>query len=317
MLLVREQYLKKISLALTTLSVNLDLTNSSRLFDANVVSEDFFCDFLNVLYDLSLVNLNVAEPGLPAIDLGDEVEGVAVQVTADGSKDKIRDTLAKFARHQLFTKFKRLQIIIIGERRGEYKGLARTAPISFDPATDVKGIKQLVGDVQAARTRKLSSLCELIDREMPLIKKMMIGDADSGDGSGGPEGQPPDVRVRVRGMMTGIPGFGQTETMLAITVENHSSQVVFMEAVSFRLTSGRVMRLMQDGLTGEPHGKRKLQPGDSYTISVPVEHVVSQVRPDEIVCAVASDAIGRKYESSPKDIMGAFITSMRIEKLRR
>ena len=52
--LIQEQYVKKISFALTLLQTALKNNGSIGLLDTNTVAESFFRDFLNISYDLKL-----------------------------------------------------------------------------------------------------------------------------------------------------------------------------------------------------------------------------------------------------------------------
>lgn len=169
-LLAREGLLKKVDLALTALQINVSSQNALRLFDINTVSEDFFAHFLGVVYDLALVNLNVISKSFPAIDLGDRARRHSIQITSDGTKTKVKETIDKFCAHGLGKDFDHVQVIIIGKRRGKYTGLGRSSSPAFDPKSDVKGVPELLVDINKLNTAKLVRLCDIIDLEMPVMK---------------------------------------------------------------------------------------------------------------------------------------------------
>jgi hypothetical protein len=169
-LLAREGLLKKINLGLLALQLNVDGLNHLRLFDVNTVSEDFFAVFLSRVYGLSLVNLNIVCQNYPAIDLGDTSKKHSIQITSDGSKPKVKETIEKFLEHGLQKKFTRLQIVIIGKRSGKYAGLARSKSPKLDTTSDIKGVPELLTDIKKLDTQDLQSLSDIIDREMPIMK---------------------------------------------------------------------------------------------------------------------------------------------------
>ena len=63
--------------------------------------EKVLTTLLNDLYGWSLINLNLERANYPALDLGDRDIGLAVQVTADGSRYKKRQTIEMYERHNL------------------------------------------------------------------------------------------------------------------------------------------------------------------------------------------------------------------------
>ncbi len=59
-------------------------------YDLNKASESFFRDFMNEVYGWKLANMNTIQSNYPAIDLGDKVNRICVQVTAENSSTKIK-----------------------------------------------------------------------------------------------------------------------------------------------------------------------------------------------------------------------------------
>lgn len=168
-LFAAEQYLKKIDLGLTALELNVGSQNELGLFDVNHVAEDFFARFLSIVYDLSLVNLNIVSKNYPAIDLGDRVKRFSIQITSDGSRSKVSETIKKFLDHGLDRDFDRVQVVVMGKASGRYAGLERASSPSFDPKTDVKSLAALRSEIKSLSTPKLHQLCGVIDDEMPIM----------------------------------------------------------------------------------------------------------------------------------------------------
>ncbi len=110
----------------------------------------------------------------------------------------------------------------------------------------------------------------------------------------------PDLRVVAN------PGFikdynpysgGVTKT-LTVTAQNHSSVTVYLGNISLELKNGQLLTIMQDFFTGKFQEEVVLNPGQSHSFHFLPESL-RQEAPD-IVCAVATDAIGRLYRSDGK-----------------
>ena len=90
--------------------------------DLNKVSEDFFAKLLNQIYSYNLVNLNANRSNEPGLDIGDESNSVAYQVTSQADSTKINNTLKKITTEQQ-AKFSLIKILIIGEKQGSYTAI--------------------------------------------------------------------------------------------------------------------------------------------------------------------------------------------------
>jgi len=81
---------------LTQWVTDVKLRNSLNDTGINSTSENLVLRLLNAAFDYNLTNLNWDDTNYPAIDLGDRKLGIAVQVTATDTIDKIKETLKKF-----------------------------------------------------------------------------------------------------------------------------------------------------------------------------------------------------------------------------
>lgn len=110
---------KKTDLAFrfATLSAYVSLNSSLSLFDIHRNMETFFVTLLNMLYGWNLVDLNIEKANHPAIDLGDIDKGLAVQVTADGSTTKMKETISKLEKHGLNETYKKILFVIISDQQ--------------------------------------------------------------------------------------------------------------------------------------------------------------------------------------------------------
>jgi len=108
-----EQNKKALIHAFANLSTNITFQNKQGYLDINHSMEQALTTLLNRLFNLSLINLNTIKHNHPAIDLGDDYSGVAVQVTSDGSNSKFNETLDKYIKHGLDIEYSEVWFLII------------------------------------------------------------------------------------------------------------------------------------------------------------------------------------------------------------
>ncbi len=147
----RARLLQDIAFYLTHLRVFVEHLNSLNLQDINVHAENFFRDFLNVALGYQLKNINIVEQNARAIDLGDEGERIAIQVTSTSEIAKIKHTHKGFVAGGLDAKYDRLVVLIIGEKKNyREQVLGGGGSFSMSLADDVWDIPELlrkIGDL--------------------------------------------------------------------------------------------------------------------------------------------------------------------------
>lgn len=79
--------------------------NAEYFYDINKISENFALQFLNLIFDYQLRDLNEIKANFPAVDLGDFKEGIAFQVTSRSDAAKIQKDLQTFKKHGLKEQF--------------------------------------------------------------------------------------------------------------------------------------------------------------------------------------------------------------------
>ena len=99
-MLKKEIYLKEVAGSLALLSKEVTILNAVNLYDINIASEDFFPGLLNLIYGYRLKNVNFLEKNAPAIDLFDQTNKIAVQVTSDNSSKKINHSIDEFNKNE-------------------------------------------------------------------------------------------------------------------------------------------------------------------------------------------------------------------------
>ena len=148
----------------------VSVRRKASLTDVNRVAQDIVCRLLRIILDLpDLRNLDATErANFPAVDLGDDARRVAVQVTSDGSGDKIKETLDTFARYGLEDRFDRLKFFVLTRRQGRYgNGLIASVPsgLAFDPDKDVLDPDRLLPLIAALEPASQRHALELLEEE--------------------------------------------------------------------------------------------------------------------------------------------------------
>lgn len=91
----REKQLKFIADCLAWLSAQVRVRNSVCFYDVNHIAEDVYCDLLNSILGLNLVNQNATCINCAAVDLIDSANRVVVQVSSTRTKTKLKNSINK------------------------------------------------------------------------------------------------------------------------------------------------------------------------------------------------------------------------------
>lgn len=147
------------------------------LTDIHVHLEDFYRNIINITLDLNLNNLNQERKNSPGLDLGDEVEGIAFQITGTKSSKKINKTLEKASSQA--SKFPRIKILTLQNKQGSYSIEEKLAqPFGFTEE-DIWDVNNVLNEVMYLEIDKLQSLSELISKELARVKiELEIPDKD-------------------------------------------------------------------------------------------------------------------------------------------
>lgn len=164
----REKYFKQISDTLALLSRQVENRNSQQLYDIDIFAEDVFKGLLNLVYGYELVNLNIQKKSMPAIDLGDKISKVAVQVTAENSSSKIKETIDKFTEMKFYDEYKRLLILIVNKKKN-YHGEFENRSLYFK--TEILDIDDLLTHIRELETPLLEKIANFLENELQSKKK--------------------------------------------------------------------------------------------------------------------------------------------------
>lgn len=114
------------------------------ILDLNIHSEMFFSNFLNLLFDYDLVNLNTLKHNVEGIDLVDTEKKIIAQVSSTCNKQKVERSLNK----KILTKYEgyRFKFVSITEdaRKLKNKSFVNPYEVIFSPADDIIDIEKIV-----------------------------------------------------------------------------------------------------------------------------------------------------------------------------
>lgn len=148
---------------LSVLKYETENASGSNMQDINLVSEDFYCELFNVIFDYSLVNANQFRSNFPGVDLIDDKNKVLIQVSSTCTSDKIRHSLEEIEKNiNRFDGYKFKFISLTKDidklKHGKYSVKGN---ISFTPSTDIYDKKSIYAKIKVLSTEKISSIYSL------------------------------------------------------------------------------------------------------------------------------------------------------------
>lgn len=158
------------------LMTEVELATKQGRFDLNLISEDAWIPILKEVYQCpNLINLNKKHKNFPGIDLGDEQDRVAFQVTSSTDIDKVKYTLEQFKKRNYKNAFDELYIFVLRSKQKRYSQDAIDKVIGDDIRFDAKEHIVDPGDVLAVITGLRLTAQERLLQEF----KTILGDVES------------------------------------------------------------------------------------------------------------------------------------------
>ena len=159
----REEYLKQIIEKLAAWQAEIKLRGKANLYDSHIIAEYYVKELFNVFFGYDLKNLNDSSRNFPGIDLGDQTEGVAVQVTATKRRDKIQSTLDKFGKNELYKDYPHLYIFILSEKQNSYQPFDTKGLFSFDIDKHILDIDDLIRLANTLDTTAVQRVAKILE----------------------------------------------------------------------------------------------------------------------------------------------------------
>lgn len=166
----REKNINEITEQLSWISTIIELRNSLNLNSISVHAESFFCGLLNIVFGYQLHNLNAKEMNYTSIDLGDEENNVAIQVTSEKTSTKIKETLRKFTEKEYYKKYGRLIVFIIGSKPNFTTTFENDGKIEFSKERDIWDIKYLINQINNKDDNELAAIAEYMNSQLVIAK---------------------------------------------------------------------------------------------------------------------------------------------------
>ena len=151
--------------------------NDVDFFDINRVAENISAKLLNLVYNWNLKNLNEEQRNFPGIDLGDDDNKIAFQITSKKDPQKIKESLEKFVKGPIQRFPNGIRFLIINDRKpdltpGKYQAICPT----FDPNEHIYTNKNLMVEIREIFHKDR----ERFDEILAFLEKEFRDDRDSG-----------------------------------------------------------------------------------------------------------------------------------------
>lgn len=111
---------ERISELMSRFRVEVENLNSLNLYDINIHAENVIIPILNSVYGMNFKNANLEDKNAAAIDLIDNENRVAIQVTSTPNIGKIKHTLRQYKKYKINNDFDQLLIYIITKKQKTY-----------------------------------------------------------------------------------------------------------------------------------------------------------------------------------------------------
>jgi len=169
----REIYIKEIIALLQILEGNIIKRNNLNFRDINFICENFYRDFLNKIYDLSLENLNFIKKNQDTIDLGDKKNKISFQITASVTKTKVKKTIDGFTNY--LNDYDELFIFFIKSKNelknknGKFPKF--TSSFGFDSEKHLLDNNDLIKIIENSKIEKIEEVYNFINKELKSKEK--------------------------------------------------------------------------------------------------------------------------------------------------
>ncbi|WP_422048115.1 SMEK domain-containing protein [Shimia sp.] len=134
----------------------VELATAQGRTDINLALEDAFIPILKATYNLpNLINLNRRVKNFPGIDLGDDHDRVAFQLTSTTTLDKVKSTVQQFMDRAYYNSFDELFVLMLTPKQSTYSQAAidglLTDQFSFNCKKHIIDLGDILREVSALR----------------------------------------------------------------------------------------------------------------------------------------------------------------------
>lgn len=131
----------------------VEARNRIDLFDINRLAEDVLVPVFKDIFDCQFLrNLNRQQRNFPGLDLADDNARIAFQVSSTSGIEKVKNTLEKVVRNQLYLRYDAIYIYILTEKQKRYDKKAIREIVGgrfdFDPARHIIDARDLIARIR-------------------------------------------------------------------------------------------------------------------------------------------------------------------------
>ncbi len=163
----RDRYIKRINRSLSLMRFEIEQLNKINLTDYNIIAENFYKDLL-VFYGFELKNLNEKKYNAESIDLVDEENKIAIQVTSRNDAKKIHDTIKGFNKPE-YDEYKQLIMLLIGKPKLKYKAdFTKKNLFSFDKKKDIIDVDDIIKKFRSYPAKQLEPIVDFLESEIDI-----------------------------------------------------------------------------------------------------------------------------------------------------
>ncbi|PHU34240.1 SMEK domain-containing protein [Pseudobutyrivibrio ruminis] len=162
----REVYIKNITDNLAILRSQVEIRNAINLYDINIIAEDFYPGLLNIIFNRDYKNANYLEKNAAGIDLYDEKNRLAIQVTSDNTSEKVKHTIDEFIKNESYKKYDKLQVLILTHKKDYRTTFNTNGLFTFDKTTDIFDVEDLMVQIRSMNISKLKEINDFLQKEL-------------------------------------------------------------------------------------------------------------------------------------------------------
>lgn len=161
----RSSYWNLCEQRLSTLCTRIELRGKLNILDFHLHAEDFYQNFLNLLYGFSLTNMNQVTQNAVGIDLIDTVNKLVLQVSSTASKAKVESALSKDLKAYKDSRFK---FVSISKDASELRRQSYANPhgLVFVPQDDIYDVKSILTHIQHQEIDKQRIIYDFLKKEL-------------------------------------------------------------------------------------------------------------------------------------------------------
>jgi len=164
-----QKLLHEVRQEFTWLVRNVESSAAMSLFDIHRIAEKIMLPLFQVIMGWpDLRNLNEKEEDFPAIDLGDDIQQIGIQISGTSTLEKVKGTLEKFLRHNLDATYKRVIVYVLTDKQRSYKQdtLDRVTGtrFAFNAKTDVLDYQDLLERVAKLNDEQVRAVWKILKK---------------------------------------------------------------------------------------------------------------------------------------------------------